>query len=230
MLRQSKPLPRSPGTSTAPLSHSFLLSLDWNGGGDRYPVPGGVRRPATPLDDMFLMASLRDPMTRPTHETSSSETVTSAASYDSSHASGPNSPTRSPRETVVGAAWDNRSARGRETSPLGMTTIVPDVGGYESAMMSSPIEIDENYANGQVLHDDEPHRLEPHPHIEHHRCPTGQHTTGLRGSIRKKLGRNVICSRCGEVYEANHLGRRSSKIGRSLRGSLRRDSDDKDEA
>lgn len=247
MLRQTKPLARSPGPSTAQLSHSFLLSLAWDGGGDRYPAPQGVRRPPTPLDDMFLAAAAREPIVRPTHQSSSSETVTSASheSHPSPGPSSPSSPTRSPREP--GGQWDRRDReqrgrRDREMSPLGYGTIVPDVGGYDSAMMSSPVEM--GYPRQDIQHElergheyghehEQPeaghYHLHHHEHTEHIRCPTGQHTTGLRGSIRKKLGRNVMCNRCGEVYEAKHLERRSSRIGRSLRGSLRLDNDEKED-
>ncbi len=177
-------MPRA-GPSDAVLARSFLLSLDYEGAG-RYPVPGsGVRR-AEPLDRNFLLASTRDPIVRPTHKSLSSDTVGSLST--ASGGSSTSSPTRSPRETTVGAPWG---------SPLAMSPVHEAYGG-----LASPTE------GEQEILDDAP---------EQHRPPETpcQHNMGLKGSIRRKLGRNAPCSRCGEV-PAKTLQRKGSWMGRSL--------------
>ncbi|CAK9781617.1 unnamed protein product [Cutaneotrichosporon oleaginosum] len=186
MLRQSKPMSRA-GPSDAVVARSFLLSLDYEGTG-RYPVPGsGVRR-AEPLDHSFLMAATRDPIIRPTHKSLSSDTVGSTSTR--SAASSTNSPTRSPRETTVGAPWDR--------SPLSMKAVPEAYDGID--MVEDEQEILEDAS--------EPNRTPGEQ-------ATCSHNAGLKGSIRRKLGRNAPCSRCGEV-PMKPLQRQGSWVGRSL--------------
>lgn len=187
MLRQSKPMPRA-APSDAVLTRAYLLSLDYEGGGHRYPLPERRVRRAEPLDRNFLLASTHDPIVRPTHKSPSSDTVgsTSTASAGSSTSS----PTRSPRETTVGAPWDR--------SPFGMN-VVPEA--YDGLV---PVE------DEQEILDDAPEQHRPP--IEQAAC---QHNAGFKGSIRRKLGRNAACSQCGEA-PAKPLQRRGSWMGRSL--------------
>ncbi|BEJ15682.1 hypothetical protein CspHIS471_0502870 [Cutaneotrichosporon sp. HIS471] len=125
MLRQSKPM--QDGRSKAARARSLLLSLDYEGMG-RYPVPESTVRRDAPLDRGFLLASTRDPIVRPTHKISSSDTVGSASTL--SAGSSTSSPTRSPRETTVGAPWDR--------SPFGMN-VVPEV--YDGIVIEDEQEI-----------------------------------------------------------------------------------------
>ncbi|BEI92779.1 uncharacterized protein CcaverHIS019_0504070 [Cutaneotrichosporon cavernicola] len=125
MLRQSKPM--QDGRSETARARSLLLSLDYEGIG-RYPVPESTVRRDTPLDRGFLLASTRDPIVRPTHKISSSDTVGSASTL--SAGSSTSSPTRSPRETTVGAPWDR--------SPFSMN-VVPEA--YDGIVTEEQQEI-----------------------------------------------------------------------------------------
>lgn len=221
MLRQSKPLstPDSP-TSQQAFSRSQLLSLDWDGGADRYPNPGGVRRPPTPIDDLFLSAATRYPIERPTHETSSSETV---SWYTDNHASSPSSPgdtLAASFTSAEGLAGFERRRAVRERSPLAMNE---NDQGYDESMVIPLYERVRNDNDNQeeVLYEQPPmQRREPTG------CAAGQHTPDVKRSLRQKLGRtahHATCSQCGDVFEVKHAEHRGgTRRTLSLGGHLRR--------
>ncbi|GMK55689.1 hypothetical protein CspeluHIS016_0207450 [Cutaneotrichosporon spelunceum] len=110
MLHQSKPIQHT--SSEGARARALLLSLDYEGTG-RYPVPQSTVRRDAPLDRLFLLAANRDSVVRPTHRGASSDTVGSTSTWSAGSCT--SSPTRSPRETTVGAPWDR--------SPLSMNVV-----------------------------------------------------------------------------------------------------------